>query len=50
MNVSTERKQAHRHGEQICDCQGEGVEDRVGVWDTNYYTQSASTKSHCIAQ
>ena len=26
MNPSTEKKQAHRHGEQTCDCQGGGSE------------------------
>ena len=51
MNVSMERKQTHRHREQICDCQGgEGVEDRVEVWDASCYTQSTSTRSYCIAQ
>ena len=51
MNVFTERKQTHRHREQICDCQGgEGLEDRVEVWDANYYTHSTSTRSYCIAQ
>ena len=24
MNLSTEKKQTHRHVEQTCDCQGEG--------------------------
>ena len=24
MNLSTEKKQTHRHGEQTCGCQGEG--------------------------
>ena len=24
MNLSTEKKQIHRHGEQTCGCQGEG--------------------------
>ena len=26
MNLSTEQKQTHKHGEQICGCQGGGSE------------------------
>ena len=34
MNLSTEKKQTHGHGEQTCDCQGgAGREwDGLGVW------------------
>ena len=41
-NLSTKQKQAHRHGEQICRCQGEGEGRRVGwtgslaLVDANY--------------
>ena len=43
MNLSTEEKQPHRQGEQICGCQGgagQGEWDGWGVWglvDENYY-------------
>ena len=35
MNLSAKQKQAHRHGEQTCGCQGGRgwVRDGVGVWD-----------------
>ena len=38
MNLSTEKKQTHEHGEQFCGCQGGGGgsgmdwEIRVGTW------------------
>ena len=34
MNLSTKEKQTHRHGEQMCSCQGEGGRkwDGLGVW------------------
>ena len=33
MNISTEQKQTHRHGEQICGCQagGSGMDWEFGV-------------------
>ena len=44
MNISTEQKQIHRHGEQTCGCQGEGKGEAVGqtgslgLVDANNYT------------
>ena len=34
MNLSTEKKQTFRHGEQTCGCQGRGERewDGLGVW------------------
>ena len=34
MNLPTEQKQTHRHGEQTCGCQGRGEQewDGPGVW------------------
>ena len=29
MNLSTKQKQPHRHGEQICGCQGGGEESGI---------------------
>ena len=29
MNLSTEKKQTHRHGEQTCGCQGGGGESEM---------------------
>ena len=42
MNLSTEQRQTHRHGEQTCVCQGgegEGVGwiGNLGLGDANYY-------------
>ena len=31
MNLSTEQKQTHRHGEQTCDCQGEWSREWDGL-------------------
>ena len=40
MNLSTEKKQTHRHGEQTCDCQGVGRgvggTGSLGLIDANY--------------
>ena len=41
MNISTEKKQTHGHGEQICGCQGGEREEvgwtgSVGLVDANY--------------
>ena len=30
MNLPTEQKQTHRHGEQTCGCQGRGEQEWVG--------------------
>ena len=32
MNLSTEEKQTHAHGEQTYGCQGRGEWDGLGVW------------------
>ena len=40
MNLSTEQKQTHRHGEQTCGCQGVeevGWTESLGLVDINYY-------------
>ena len=38
MNLSTEQKQTHRHGEQTCGCQGGGRREwEVGLVDANCY-------------
>ena len=42
MNVSTKEKQAHRHREQACGCQGGGVLggrwiERLGLAYASYY-------------
>ena len=41
MNLSTKQKQIHRHGDQICGCQGEVSGERwtgnLGLVDANYY-------------
>ena len=40
MNLSTEKKQTHRHGEQTCGCQ-DGWEkewNRLGVWGQQMQT------------
>ena len=41
MNLHTEKKQTHGHGEQTCGCQGgrEGVgwTGSLGLRDANYY-------------
>ena len=31
MNLSTKQKQTHRHREQTCGCQGEGMDWEFGV-------------------
>ena len=39
MNLSTEKKQIHGHGEQICGCQEEGGRNgtgSLGLVDANY--------------
>ena len=38
MNLSTEKKQTHGHGEQICGCQweGGGWTGSLGLVDANY--------------
>ena len=43
MNISTQQKQADRHKEQICGCQGEGEVGEgsigsLGLADANYFT------------
>ena len=40
MDISTEKKQTHRHREQTCGCQGAGgwVMERLGVWDEQIHT------------
>ena len=32
MNLLTKEKQAHRHKEQTCGCQGQGDRNELGVW------------------
>ena len=40
MNLSTEQKQTHRHGEQTCDCQGggggKGMDQSLELVDANH--------------
>ena len=43
MNLTTKRKQTHRHREQTCACRGgegsgEGWIGSLGLADANYYT------------
>ena len=38
MNLSTEQKDTHRHGEQTCGCQGAGEWDGLGVWNQQMQT------------
>ena len=35
MNLSTEKKETHDHGEQTCSCQG-GWTGNLGLVDANY--------------
>ena len=41
MNLSTEQKQTHRHGDSTCGCQvgggGSGMDGEFGLVDANYY-------------
>lgn len=41
VSLSVERKQTHRHGEQICGCQGggggSGMNGELGLVDANCY-------------
>ena len=55
MNLSTNQKQTHRHGEQTCGCQGGGVRvgrtGSLGLVDTNSYTENElAMRSYCTAQ
>ena len=55
MNLSTEKKQTHEHGEQTCGCQGGGVGSGMN-WSTglvheNYCIWSEQAmRSLCIAE
>ena len=41
MNMSTEKKQTHGHGEQTCGCQGGGGwSGSLGLVEGNYCIQS----------
>ena len=41
MNIPTEQKQTHTHGDQTCGCQGDGEGvgwmGSLGLVDANYY-------------
>ena len=56
MNLSTEQKQTHGQGEQICGCQrggglGEAWNRRLGLADVSYSAQREQiTKSYYTAQ